>query len=124
MFVYPSMTYWTLLTVIVDLQVRPHLGLFSLRVKCGLSVSYCIMACMTGRRILQSLTLTLFIFGFAGWVYIVINSEVHMWTLGRQLTHFSKWPHEDTFGEMCFLVSFISFFVYNLVKDPKMSKRD
>jgi len=77
------------------------------------------MASMNWRRFWQSLTLTLFVFGFAGWVYIVINSEVHPWTLGMQLTHFWKYPHEDTFGEMCFAVSFVSFFVYNLIKDER-----
>ena len=77
---------------------------------------------MTKRKVLQSLTLTGAVYGFAGWVYIVINSEVHMWTLGMRLTHFFPWPHEDTFGEMCFLVSIVSFFVYNLIKDtPKRS---
>lgn len=74
---------------------------------------------MTIRKFFQALTLTGFVFGFAGWVYIVINSEVHLYTLHLQLTHFAKWPHEDTFGAICFAVSFISFFVYNLIKDDK-----
>jgi heme O synthase-like polyprenyltransferase len=79
---------------------------------------------MTKKRVLQSLSLTLFVFGFAGWIYIVINSEVHPWTLGMQLTHFWKYPHEDTFGEMCFAVSLISFFVYQLVRDrTKLSRQ-
>jgi len=77
---------------------------------------------MTARRFFQALTLTLFVFGFAGWIYIVINSEVHIQTLGKQLTHFAKWPHEDTFGEMCFAVSFISFFAYQLLRDVPKSK--
>jgi hypothetical protein len=72
---------------------------------------------MLTRKFFQALILTLFVFSFAGWVYIVINSEVHIQTLGRQLTHFYKWPHEDTFGEMCFAISFVSFFIYNLIKD-------
>ena len=62
---------------------------------------------------------TLMVFGFFGWVYIVINSEVHPWTLHWQLTHFAKYPHEDTFGEICFAVSFVSFFIYNLMAEPK-----
>jgi hypothetical protein len=72
---------------------------------------------MTTRKFFQALTLTGFVFGFAGWVYIAVNSEVHLQTLHLQLTHFASWPHEDTFGAMCFAVSFISFFVYNLIKD-------
>jgi hypothetical protein len=74
---------------------------------------------MTLRRFFQALTLTLFVFGFAGWVYIVINSEVHLYTLHLQLTHFAKWPHEDTFGEMCFAVSFVSFFAYQLLRNER-----
>ena len=77
---------------------------------------------MTTRKFFQSLTLTGFVFGFAGWVYIVINSEVHLQTLHLQLTHFASWPHEDTFGEICFLVSLVSFFVYNLIKDDRKHK--
>jgi hypothetical protein len=72
---------------------------------------------MTTRKFFQALTLTGFVFGFAGWVYIAAAAIVHPQTLGMQLTHFYKYPHEDTFGAICFVVSAISFFVYNLIKD-------
>ena len=78
---------------------------------------------MTVRKFFQTLTLTGFIYSFAGWVYIVINSEVHPWTLKWQLTHFASWPHEDTFGEMCFAVSIICFFIYNLIKEDRSAKK-
>lgn len=68
-------------------------------------------------KILKSLTLTLFIFGLLGWIYIVINSEVHIQTLSMPLTHFLPYPREDTFGSISFLVSMISFFFWNLIKD-------
>jgi hypothetical protein len=71
------------------------------------------------KRVIKSLALTLFIFGFAGWVYIALVALVHPDTLGLQLTHFYKYPHEDTFGEICFVVSMISFFIYNLIKYKK-----
>ncbi len=71
------------------------------------------------KRVIKSLSLSGFIFGFAGWVYIVINSEVHPYTLHWRLTHFATWPHEDTFGEICFLIALISFFIYNFIKDKK-----
>jgi heme O synthase-like polyprenyltransferase len=74
---------------------------------------------MNRLKFFRTLTLTGAVYGFFGWVYIVINSEVHMWTLHMQLTHFYKWPHEDTFGEMCFAFSIICFFVYNLIKEDK-----
>jgi hypothetical protein len=34
-------------------------------------------------------------------------------------TQFALWPRKDTFGEVSFAVSFISFFVWNLVKKTK-----
>ena len=68
-------------------------------------------------KIIKSLSLTLFIFGLLGWFYIVLNSLVHMETLSMPLTHVLSWPREDTFGIICFLVSFVSFFIWNLVKD-------
>ena len=74
---------------------------------------------MNLKRIFQSLTLTLSVFGFAGWLYIAENAVFHPDTLHLHLTHFASWPHEDSFGAICFLVSFISFFIYNLIKDKK-----
>lgn len=59
---------------------------------------------------------TLAVYGFAGWVYIALVALVHPRTLGMQLTHFASLPHEDTFGETCFAVSLVSFFVYNLLR--------
>ncbi len=70
-------------------------------------------------KYLKSLTLTGFVFGFAGWVYIVINATFHPQTLSWQLTHFAPWPREDTFGAICFAVSFVSFFVWNVLRDTK-----
>jgi hypothetical protein len=75
------------------------------------------------RKVFQSLTLTGFVFGFAGWFYIAENAVFHPITLHLQLTHFYKYPHEDTFGAICFAVSLVSFFIYNLIKStPKTSK--
>jgi len=68
------------------------------------------------RRIAQSASLTLAVYGFAGWVYIAIVALVHPQTLGLQLTHFAKFPHEDTFGEICFAVSLVNFFAYSLLR--------
>ena len=67
-------------------------------------------------KIWRALFLTLFVFGLLGWIYIVLNSEIHMWTLPMPLTHFAPWPREDTFGEICFAVSMASFFAWNLLK--------
>lgn len=67
-------------------------------------------------RILKAASFTLFVFGFAGWVYIVGNAWIHPNTLSMQLTHFLPYPREDTFGAICFGVSIISFFIWNLIK--------
>ena len=67
-------------------------------------------------RIASVASLTLALYGFVGWVYIALVALVHPRTLGLQLTHFAKVPHEDTFGEICFVVSSVSFFIYNLLR--------
>lgn len=71
------------------------------------------------RRIALVTSKTLALYGFAGWMYIALVALVHPRTLGWQLTHFTKLPHEDTFGETCFVVSLISFFIYNLLRSSE-----
>ena len=71
------------------------------------------------RKIVQAASFTLFIFGLLGWLYIAAIALVHPETLSIQLTHFVPWPREDTFGAVSFALSFISFFIWNLVKDNK-----
>jgi hypothetical protein len=70
-------------------------------------------------KIFRSLFLTLFVFGLLGWLYIVLNSAVHPETLSMQLTHFLPYPREDTAGIISFLVSMLSFFIWNSVKQEK-----
>ena len=70
-------------------------------------------------KIIKAISLTLFVFGLLGWVYIAAVALVHPETLSIQLTQFAPWPREDTFGEISFAVSFVSFFIWNLVKDNK-----
>jgi hypothetical protein len=70
-------------------------------------------------KIIKALSLTLFVFGLVGWLYIVLSATFHPETLSWQLTHLAPWPREDTFGIACFAVSMISFFVWNMVKDKK-----
>jgi len=71
------------------------------------------------RKIVQVASFTLFVFGLLGWLYIAAVALVHPETLTIQLTHFTTWPREDTFGIVSFAVSFVSFFIWNLVKDNK-----
>jgi hypothetical protein len=70
------------------------------------------------RRIAFEVSRTFALYGFAGWAYIALVALVHPHTLGLQLTHFWKFPHEDTFGEICFVVSAVSFFACNLMRSP------
>lgn len=74
-------------------------------------------------RIALVTTRTLALYGFAGWVYIVIVALVEPDTLGMRLTHFAPFPHEDTFGEACFLVSLVSFFAYNMLRSSREKER-
>ena len=71
------------------------------------------------RKIVKAASFTFFVFGLLGWLYVATVALVHPETLSIQLTHFAPWPREDTFGISCFIVSFISFFIWNLVKDNK-----
>jgi hypothetical protein len=68
------------------------------------------------RRVALVASRTLALYGFAGWTYIALVALVHPYTLRLQLTHLAKFPHEDTFGEICFAVSVVSFFIYNLLR--------
>jgi hypothetical protein len=57
-------------------------------------------------------------YAFAAWAYVALVAVFLPHTLGFQLTHFSKEPHTDTFGEISFVVSLISYVVYRLLVDP------
>ena len=72
-------------------------------------------------KIVQAASFTLFIFSLLGWLYIAEVALVHPETLTIQLTHFATWPREDTFGIVSFAVSFVSFFIWNLVRDNKQT---
>lgn len=78
---------------------------------------------MLFKHILRSLFLTIWIYSAAAGFYIVVNAWVHPETLSWQLTHFAPWPREDTFGAFSWLVSFVSFFIWNLLRAPHSSSR-
>jgi hypothetical protein len=67
-------------------------------------------------KLIESLSLTLFVFGLLGWLYIAGAALVHPSTLTLPLSHLTQFIREDTFGIICFAVSFISFFIWNLVR--------
>jgi hypothetical protein len=57
-------------------------------------------------RTLQAVLTTVAVYSFAGWIYIALNALVHPDSLHWPLTHLTSWPHEDTFGVLCFATSF------------------
>ena len=61
----------------------------------------------TGKTV-EAILITVALYSFAGWIYIALNAIVHPDTLHLSLTHFTSWPHEDTFGALCFAISFAS----------------
>jgi hypothetical protein len=67
-------------------------------------------------KLTRALSFTTFVFGLLGWMYIVGNAWIHPETLTLALTHLTPWIREDTFGILCFAVSFVSFFVWNMSK--------
>lgn len=69
------------------------------------------------KRFLLAFSFTVFVFCFAGWVYIAQNAVVHPSTLSMQLTHFAPFPREDTFGAICFVVSFFALFLYRYLRE-------
>jgi hypothetical protein len=74
------------------------------------------------KNVVRSLSFCLFFFGFAGWFYIAENAVFHPYTLGMALTHFRPYPHEDTFGAICFLVAFVSLFIYMYLRGEERHK--
>ncbi len=68
-------------------------------------------------KIIRALSLTLSIYGFAGWFYIVLNAVVHPRTMSDPITHLPPFLSEDTFEIISFGVSLISFFVWRLAKE-------
>lgn len=67
-------------------------------------------------KVLNALSFTIFVFGLLGWMYIVGNAWFHPATLALPLTHLTPWIREDTFGIVCFTLSFVSFFVWKISK--------
>ncbi len=71
------------------------------------------------RRFVLALTRTVAIYAFAAWAYVALVAVFLPRTLGFQLTHFSKQPHTDTFGEVSFVVSLVSYFAYRMLTESE-----
>jgi hypothetical protein len=69
------------------------------------------------KKFMLALSFSVFVFGFGGWIYIAENAVYHPETLSLPLTHVASFPREDTFGIICFGVSFIALFTYRYLKE-------
>jgi hypothetical protein len=69
------------------------------------------------KKIISALSFSVFVFGFAGWVYIAQNAVYHPETLPLPLTHLAPFPREDTFGAVCFVLSFVALFTYMYLRE-------
>jgi hypothetical protein len=58
---------------------------------------------------------TIAIYAFAAWVYVALVALFQPHTLTWQLTHFATWPRTDTFGEVSFVVSLVSYWIYSFL---------
>ena len=75
-----------------------------------------IPAASRARNVVEAVLSIVKIYSFAGWVYIALNAVFHPKTLGLRLTHLAPWPHEDTFGILCFTISFTSALVLAVLR--------
>lgn len=56
------------------------------------------------------------LYAFAAWVYVALVALIEPDTLSLQLTHLTKWPRTDTFGEISFVVSFVAFWLWMMLR--------
>jgi hypothetical protein len=59
-------------------------------------------------RVAESTLGVVAVYSFAAWAYVALCALVHPETLALPLTHLIAWPREDTFGVMCFALSFVT----------------
>ena len=65
---------------------------------------------------LSAVLITLAIFGFFGWVYVVVIQVTHPDFLTIQLSHWTPWLRVDNFGMSSFVISFFSVLSFFLVE--------
>jgi len=70
-----------------------------------------------GLKALTELSLSLAVYGMVGWVYVAILGLVAPNTLHLPLTHLLPHLREDTSGVISFIISFIGFVIYRIIRD-------
>ena len=71
------------------------------------------------KRLVNILSLTVAIYGFAAWAYVAVVAVALPYTLSWRLTHLAPWPRTDTFGEISFVVSLLAFVAYQVTREPR-----
>jgi hypothetical protein len=72
---------------------------------------------MDSKKTIERILFAIALYAFFGGVYICGSALFHPETLPIQLSHLTPWIREDTFGMLCWLVSFISFTIWNLIRE-------
>jgi hypothetical protein len=70
-----------------------------------------------GINVLTAFSLSVAIYGMAGWIYVAVCGLVAPDTLHLPLTHLLPSLREDTSGVLSFLISFAGFLTYQMVRD-------
>lgn len=68
------------------------------------------------QRMAESTLGVVAVYTFVAWVYVAMCALVHPQTLPLRLTHLLAWPREDTFGVICFALSFVSALGWQLLR--------
>jgi hypothetical protein len=72
------------------------------------------------RRVYNAIFLAVTLYGFAARVYVAATALAQPQTLSWQLTHLATWPRTDTFGELSFVPSFVTFIAYRLTREHEV----
>jgi len=67
-------------------------------------------------KIIKSLALTGTIYGYLGWLYVILVNFLYPQWLELPLSHITLFLRTDIFGIICFIVSALCFFVYKLIE--------
>ena len=70
-----------------------------------------------GIRIATAISLAFAVYGLIGFIYVAICAFVAINTLYLPLTHLFPQLREDTSGAISFIVSFVGFVVFRIVRD-------
>jgi hypothetical protein len=90
--------------------------IYWLQSKKGLYTQPSLIQIMESKKLIERVLFAIALFSFFGGVYICGNALFHPETLSIQLTHLTPWIREDTFGILCWLTSFISFTIWNIIR--------